>query len=1570
MKAKQEPRFRLKPLNLALRRIGIGTLIVSAATSSFMDRAHAELPGGGTVTAGAATISNSDANHQTITQTSDKAVVNWNTFSIGNSDSVRFVQPAASSVILNRVIGGSSSSILGSLSANGQVFLVNPQGIYFGAGASIDVGGLVATTLNIADRDFLSGNYVFSRDPSAPLRAEIVNQGKITVGPGGYVVLIGDYVGNSGAIQAQLGTVVLAAGNQLALDLDGDRLINYSVSEKTLSDMAGVANAGSIIADGGRVYLTAVAARNVAGGVVNNGGLIQARGTVEKDGAIYLTGEGGDVTAGGTLDVSGSDGGSVVIRSDATTLVSGNVNAAGASGGGGTVEVLGQQVGLTGQAVVDASGQTGGGNVLLGGDFHGADPLVQNASQTYVGPDTVITADAVASGNGGKVAIWSDNATQFYGSVSARGGAQGGDGGYVEVSGERYLDYQGRVDLTAPTGSMGTLLLDPTEITITHASPPDTGITVTGTGPFLDTATAPVTGGILTDGTINTQLNTANVTVQTSLGDIAVNTGVAIAPSGGSNTSTLTLDSAANIAWNGNWSYNNNGQLTQIAGNNISGTGVLTVSGTSPVSLQASSGIGSSGTPLAISGNDTLTLTAGAGGAYISNTGNVDVNGTSSGAFDITGSGTLTNASGAISGATVALISTGDMTVANGVTATGGGQVMLTTNAGSITESGAGLVNTTGTLTTSSVTGQTLGGANTIAGFNATNSTNGGVTLTNTGTLGVTVSDTAGGVTIDNTGNVTIASISEGSGDIGVSASGTLTADGTVSTTTSGNVSLQSVNTLTANGTVQAAGSGSVSLQTTGGTTQNIALGSGSHIGATGNSVALSSTGQLVDNGTTLAGDKLALKVGVGAIGSSGSPLNVTVSSVAAQAPDGVYLDKASGDLTVGGVGLLGITGVSATGSDAPVQIATAGVLTTLENITTSGGDILLTGDDFAIGSSIAAGTGSVTFEVANASTDVNLGGGASGAGTAGLSEAELQQVSARILEIDARNGNINFDGSVAFGAAQGDISLKTTGTVTQNAGTALVFPQGFVAQAGAGGVTLNQLGNNFNIVAIDTTGNVTLRDIDSLIVGSIKDVAGTAVHGIAGNNVTVTTGYTTTGDVTAGSATVSVPAAQNFAVGDRILIRGAGTVDAAGTAGVDLYTTVTAVNTGGGTITVADTAGVSGTAKQIVRLPATGTMASGASTVTVGSVSGLNVGDKIVVAGAGPNNGDLTAVIQNITGSPGAYTLQLNATASAAVSGVAVSKPTFIGNATTGTSAGGNTITLGSVSGLSNGDPLIITGADTGGADLVAHVSSIAGNVVTLDTSISTAVTGATVYVTNQSIDASGVVTLNSGADGMTEAGGSIFGSSLLLTGDGSFNLSGPGSANDVATLAADVGGSISYSDVNALTVGTIGSTSGITTRSHITSAATATVGAKYSTANIILNVNTGGGVAGGAVALQINQPIVAGVKDAVTVLQDPADPDGATLAGQVLIFLTGDTNAVTSGSGLIDASLLNLSSDEAKGTYDLTTDVASLSALGGKSTTIDNSAYTGNLTILTLGQFDQKITGTVSSAGNTPGT
>ena len=161
-----------------------------------------------------------------------------------------------------------------------------------------------------------------------------------------------------------------------------------------------------------------------------------------------------------------SSGGTVTVDSGDTTLVAGTIEAKGSGGAGGTVQVLGGKVGLIGNASIDVSGESGGGTVLVGGDFQGNNPAVKNAYRTYVGPETTIAADAVTSGDGGKVVVWSDDTTRFYGNISARGGSESGNGGFVEVSGKVNLDFNGRVNTGASAGQAGTLLLDPQSITI------------------------------------------------------------------------------------------------------------------------------------------------------------------------------------------------------------------------------------------------------------------------------------------------------------------------------------------------------------------------------------------------------------------------------------------------------------------------------------------------------------------------------------------------------------------------------------------------------------------------------------------------------------------------------------------------------------------------------------------------------------------------------------------------------------------------------------------------------------------------------------------------------------------------------------------------------------------------------------------------------------------------------------------------------------------------------------------------------------------------------------------------
>jgi filamentous hemagglutinin family protein len=401
-------------------------------------------PTGGVVASGLATIGGTPA-QMTITQTTPNAAIHWQSFGIRAGESVQFVQPSSTSVALNRVMGTDPSQILGQLSANGQVFLINPNGILFGPQASVNVGGLVASTVNLSEADLVSGHYAFTQAGTGT----VVNQGLIRVADGGTVALLGSSV--------------------------------------------------------------------------NNTGVVQAHSVENRNGTIVLLGhmDTGTVSVSGTLDVSG-----------------------GANQTGGRVVATAHHVGLF-NAHINASGDVGGGVVLIGGDEQGRNPAVPNASAVYMGADSAIHADANRQGDGGRVVLWANESTRAYGQVSARGGAQGGDGGLVETSGHA-LDVKGLlVDTFAVNGRTGTWLLDPADVTISSAVTTD----ATATGGVY----APNSG--VSDANVNvadlaTALGGTNVTVTTTntgvsgggTGDIHVNAALTwTAPT------TLTLTAARDV---------------------------------------------------------------------------------------------------------------------------------------------------------------------------------------------------------------------------------------------------------------------------------------------------------------------------------------------------------------------------------------------------------------------------------------------------------------------------------------------------------------------------------------------------------------------------------------------------------------------------------------------------------------------------------------------------------------------------------------------------------------------------------------------------------------------------------------------------------------------------------------------------------------------------------------------------------------------------------------------------------------------------------------------------------------
>jgi trimeric autotransporter adhesin len=398
-----------------------------------------------------------------------KSIVNYGSFNIGSQAKVNFNLPSSNSSILNRVVGGGMSEIYGTMTSNGKVFLVNPAGIFFGNGANVSVNGLVASTLGIADHKFLSGLFDFSRTPgSAPGQIKIDPNATINILNGGSASFLASSFNNAGTINAPGGAIQIGVGDRITL---GNDLIGINVTEplKETLDHAAILNAGTLSA--AQVKLIASTLKqSVLDTIVNNTGRISANKVIDGEGGVVeLIADNGLVNNSGTIDASGTTGGKIVLNGEASQN-SGELLAMGTQGVGGDVHVLGDSVSLVDHALVDVSGKTGGGSALIGGDYKGENSLIRNALYTYVDQDVRINARALDTGNGGKVIIWGNEATGYYGTILAQGGLHGGNGGFVETSGKNLLLMDGNVDASAlhPDGHGGTWLLDPRDVLITN----------------------------------------------------------------------------------------------------------------------------------------------------------------------------------------------------------------------------------------------------------------------------------------------------------------------------------------------------------------------------------------------------------------------------------------------------------------------------------------------------------------------------------------------------------------------------------------------------------------------------------------------------------------------------------------------------------------------------------------------------------------------------------------------------------------------------------------------------------------------------------------------------------------------------------------------------------------------------------------------------------------------------------------------------------------------------------------------------------------------------------------------
>jgi filamentous hemagglutinin family protein len=541
------------------------------------------------------TVQVTSTDQQLQIQASDGSVINWESFSIAPGEVTQFIQPSADSSVLNRVVGLTSSQILGQLQANGNVLLLNPNGILIGKDARIDVGGFLASTLNLSSEDFIQkGNLNFTGNSlqsienlgtiqtsngDVTLLAHIVQQngiinaatGKVAIGVGCQILLqpgsspkiliqtpaADDAITINGQISA-LKTELQAEGNPYAMAIKIDGQIATTTVSPGGQILISSGNAstdigGSLLASSGAITISSAQLQvenkssvsaplgtiTISGASLNNNGTISAPG-----GSLALQSQ--SIIHAGTLDVSADTAGTISINAN-SLLNSGKTLANSTVGQGGTITIQTQQgiiettsalisangqtaggqissvvgngyrlftsgnyqaqgqttggsITLAGQDLclsatqINASGQTGGGQVLVGGDGAnsqiiqatnllsestdvkadalpvglGKNPPMVHATNLYMSGSASVKADALTQGNGGKVVFWSDENAAVLGSISSQGGAQSGDGGYVEVSGQTSLTYSGNITNSAPNGQAGTIVLIPSNTTPTH----------------------------------------------------------------------------------------------------------------------------------------------------------------------------------------------------------------------------------------------------------------------------------------------------------------------------------------------------------------------------------------------------------------------------------------------------------------------------------------------------------------------------------------------------------------------------------------------------------------------------------------------------------------------------------------------------------------------------------------------------------------------------------------------------------------------------------------------------------------------------------------------------------------------------------------------------------------------------------------------------------------------------------------------------------------------------------------------------------------------------------------------
>ncbi|MBC7701227.1 autotransporter-associated beta strand repeat-containing protein [Aquabacterium sp.] len=1263
-------RFALRPLSLAVWL----TLDASLAWA---------LPTDPTVVAGQVSIQQPVAGTMVVNQGSDKAIVNWHGFSIDVNEAVRFVQPNSQSAILNRVTGFDPSRILGQMQSNGRVFLINPNGIVFGSTAQVDVGSLVASTLSLSDQDFMAGRYLLGADVSlgddrngrGPLAGKVINQGRIRA-KNGDVVLVGRQVSNSGQIIAEQGRIGLAAASKVLVDVEGDGLLFFEMTGQDAN--ARLDQLGDIKAVGGSVELMASARANFADTVLNMSGVVQSRGLGNQGGRIVIDGGSRGITkVSGTLDVAGLDVGQK----------------------GGSVDVLGERVALMNGARVDARGDSGGGVVRVGGDFQGQG-TARRSSVTYVAPQASIDASATRQGDGGKVIVWSDGTTAYHGSILARGGVLGGDGGFAEVSGKGHLDFLGQVDLSAARGHRGSLLLDPLDLEIGTVDDLNGDATVGDdiTANILSTD-APAAGtSKITATKLVLLMNTQDVSLAAT-NDITVKTAVNASANVNSHGLTLTAGNAIDVQQSITTKdgavvlTSGTGGITQSAATTINaGTATVTLdaNGHDVTLLGAVTTTNGTASAIAINRANNLsvkTLTSGAAGTItldVAGAG-VQTGAIGGGRLDKKGAGTLTlsQANGQV-GTTV---SEGTLLISNDNQL---GTVPGAATPGNLVLNG-GTLSTGVDLTINAKRGISLSGASTVdvgatktLTYNGVIAGSGSLSKVGNGELALGGGNTHAGATTITAGQITAAAGAlSGASAVVVGAAGTLalTGDNTAASVTLNGGSVSGTGrTLTAatyalNGGTVSTGLGAGTLTQASGTTtlDNHGTSAAATVNVTGGTLALGDDGRLSNTATVTVSAGATLNLGAGhnetvgslvsdgtIAGTGSSTLTaatylVNQGAVDAKLGAGTFTKATLGTATLNGTLAAGTVNVDAgaltlgsagrLGAGATVNVTGTLNLAGAESVNTlnlTGGTLAGAGKTMTVSNAVGLQAGTL---------DANLAGAApvtkTTAGTVtvnGTIANAVVNVNAGLLALGAADRIVN---TAALSVNGGTFDLggfsETVGAVTLQSGqinNGSLTGSSYAVQSGTVGATL---GGVASTLTKTTTGTVVLAGNNTY--GATVISAGALQVGNGGTSGTLGTGLVSNSGTLVINRSDAVSVAAMSGTG-ALTQEGTGTTTLLG---INIYSGATTVNHG--VLATSGAANLSANSALTVNSGAALNLAgdNSAASVTLNGGTINGVGHKLTGATYGLNGGTVNTKLGAGTLTQTGSTTTLNDTVDAA---------------------------------------------------------------------------------------------------------------------------------------------------------------------------------------------------------------------------------------------------------------------------------------------------------------------------------